>query len=502
MRAPSLRLRREGGFALPLALGVMVVTGAMVVSVIEYSSSSGRTANLGKAGISAEAFAEAGLANAFAVLNYDQNNPASATLLGCNAAGTSCTPVVSTYQGGTASWYGVLSASTWTITSTGQVVNPTGASAVKKTLRATVPLVTGPGTPNASVWNYVYSTRAPGAGCEVDVTGTNVVIDIPLYVTGDLCLSGTNVTIDERGEAQSPAPQPIDMRVGGKLVYTGTNATVGLSSDYITSAGVAGGCTTSINGSTQTCARPPFNWYVTTVETFEAITAPTVDYAAWFAANDTINSTSTTAGQDGDCDVRSGTPPTLNPDTLLDADAGTVTLTTGSAYTCKKTADGTPGGVVVAELSWDGSSILTVKGAVVVDGNVTFNDSNATYQGAATIYANGAFTMSGTNTKMCANPTCDFTSWNPNTEMLIMVATSVSMSGTNSKWQGGLFCNPTSTASLSGTNVEIQGPVICGGFAFGTNTSFKPLPSITQLPIGAPVEPNVSVTPGPPVYGG
>ncbi len=104
---------------------------------------------------------------------------------------------------------------------------------------------------------------------------------------------------------------------------------------------------------------------------------------------------------------------------------------------------------------------------------------------------------------MCANATCDFTTWNPNSgdadhgrhrdldERL-----------ERNKWQGGLFCNPTATANFAGTNVEIQGPVICGRFAFGSNTAFKPLPAITQLPIGAPVEPNVSVSPGPPVYGG
>lgn len=497
------RIREERAFALPLALLTMVIMSMTVVSVIEFSSSSGRTASLARSSFSAEALAEAGLANAFAVLNNPDNNPTEPTLLGCDAAGTSCTPLVTPYEGGTASWYGSLNAgtSTWAIISTGEVANPTGGVAVKKTLKATVPLVIGGGAPNASVWNYVYSTRAPGSGCEVNVSGTNVVIDIPLYVKGDLCLSGTNVAIDERGEGQTPAPQPIDLRVGGKLVYTGTNATVGNSADYITSAGVLGGCATSLTAATHTCALPGDKYYVTTTETFEEIVEPEADYAEWFAKNDTINSTSTVAGQDGDCDVRSGSPPNINPDTLLDGDAGTVLLT-GAAYTCKKTVDGTPGGTVVAELSWDGSNVLTVKGATVVDGAVSMNDSTGTYSGSATIYANGAFSFSGTNTKMCANATCDFTTWNPNSEMLIMVATTVAMGGSNNKWQGGLFCNPTGTAAFTGTNVEIQGPVICGGFGFGSNVSFKPLPTLTQLPIGAPVDPNVHVSAGTPVYGG
>jgi hypothetical protein len=497
------RLRSERGLALPLALLVLATTGAMVVTVIDFSSSSGRTAQVGKARVSASTLAEAGIASALSVLNNSANNPTQTNLLGCNTNGTSCTPVVSTFTGGTATWSGWLDSSggtsRWRITSVGQVANPTGSSAIRVTLTAQVPLVQTTGTPNASVWNYAFSTRPPGSGCEVDINGSNVIIDIPLYVTGDLCLTGSNVEIDERGEGQNPAPQPIDMRVGGKLVFAGNNATVGKSSDYITSAAVVGGCSTTFNGSTQACTRPPFNWYVHTVEAFEEITAPVADYAGTFGAADTINST---AASGGDCNVRSGSPPNINPDALLDADAGTVNLTPGAAYTCRKTADGTPGGTVVSELSWNGSTTLTIKGAIVIDGNFTMNDSNATYQGSATIYANGTVTMNGSNSQMCANATCDFTSWNPNTEMMIVVGTSVTMNGSNTKFQGGIFCNPTSTADFTGSNVEIQGPIICGRFTFGSNTVFKPLPAITNLPVGAPVEPNVSVSPGTPVYGG
>ena len=65
--------RNESGFALPLALLVMVTTSAILVTAIKTTSSTGRTANIGKARVSAEALAEAGINNAMAVLANPSN---------------------------------------------------------------------------------------------------------------------------------------------------------------------------------------------------------------------------------------------------------------------------------------------------------------------------------------------------------------------------------------------------------------------------------------------
>ncbi len=225
------RLRCERALALPFALLVMAISGASIVTVVQFTSSSGRTATVAKGRVSAESLAEAGLANAFAVLNNPSNNPTTHDhLLGCDADGTSCTPVVSTYTGGTATWSGWLDStggsSKWRITSIGQVANPSaaGAPALKVTLLARVPLQTTTGPPNASVWNYAYSTKPPGAGCEVDVNGSTSSSTSPSTSPATSALSGSNAMIDERGEGQTPAVQPIDVRVGGKLVFTGSNA--------------------------------------------------------------------------------------------------------------------------------------------------------------------------------------------------------------------------------------------------------------------------------------
>ena len=60
--------RNESGFALPLALLVMVTTSAILVTAITTTSSTGRTANLGKTKVGAEALAEAALANGLSIL--------------------------------------------------------------------------------------------------------------------------------------------------------------------------------------------------------------------------------------------------------------------------------------------------------------------------------------------------------------------------------------------------------------------------------------------------
>jgi hypothetical protein len=492
--------RTERAYALPLTLAIMLASASLLVVVIETTSSSGRTATLLEARVSAESLAEAGLAQAFSILNFEDNNSTDATLLGCNAAGTSCTPLALTEAAGdegSGSFYGVLdqTASEWSITSTGEVPNPTGGAPTTVTLNATVPMVISYGDPNASAWNYLFSTRAPGSGCEVDVGGSNVVIDMPVYVRGDLCLSGSNVMIDERGEGQTPAPGPIDLRVGGKLVISGSNATVGVPSDYLTSAGIAQGCTSSINGTPHTCTTAD-KYYVTTSTAFEEIEAPVHDTAAWFNHANTINSTAVAGG---DCTVRSGTPPNINPDALLDADAGTIDLTTG-AYTCQKWVNGAK----VAELSWNGSTTLTLQGVIVVDGALRTTDTLATYVGSAAIYVNGSFSLNSSNAKLCATPSCTFTSWDPNTEMLVIVANSMALNGSNNVYQGGLFCPTTGSINLGGSNNILHGPIICGGFNFinSSNTEFKPMPPITQLPLGVPLDYNVHVAPGTPVYGG
>ena len=80
-----------------------------------------------------------------------------------------------------------------------------------------------------------------------------------MYVRGDLCFVSNNAVIDERGEGQTPAPQPIDVRVGGKAVFSANGTSIGVSSDRITTAAIAGGCTTDINTAGTNCNSAAWN---------------------------------------------------------------------------------------------------------------------------------------------------------------------------------------------------------------------------------------------------
>ena len=123
--------RNESGFALPLALLVMVTTSAILVTAIKTTSSSGRTANLGKTAVSAEALAEAALANGVSILAKPGQNTNTQALF----PSTEATATVYTMENGTGKLWGVYNTVTnvWTLYGKGSLPNPTGGAPVTKT---------------------------------------------------------------------------------------------------------------------------------------------------------------------------------------------------------------------------------------------------------------------------------------------------------------------------------------------------------------------------------
>ncbi|MDX6442747.1 MAG: hypothetical protein QOE43_2476 [Gaiellaceae bacterium] len=498
------RLREEDGIALVMALGITVVLVIFVASMISYTSQNSRNANNSRSRLGAAALAESGIASAVSILNQAAT-VTTPTLLGCTASGQDsvlpCADIAIAGVGGTAYVHGLYTQSgangIWTISSYGSVRSPTGSANLTKLMTANV-IVTGGGQGNnISVWNYVYSTAPPGAGCEVDLSGTNVIVDVPLYVTGDLCLSGTNAKIIEN---TANGGQPVDVRVGGALTISGTNATVGTAAQKLTSGLVSGGC----GSPAHTCTAAD-RWYVNATDAPLTPTPPTPDFTNWYTA--------ASPGPNSDCGA--STPAPVLSSSVFDSDAAmngtspTFDITGAASYNCVTNT---------GSINWNKvTQVLTVSGTIFFDGNIISSSTGAIYHGLGTIYVNGTFGLSGVNASFRAGcpaspaaPTaqCPFgdtgSGWNPSKDMIIFAVkktgtTAVDFSGTNNEFQGGVICDPSSTMDMSGTNAKIEGPIICGKFKFFTNTKLMPLPTITSLPPGAPLPPNAAATISTPV---
>lgn len=511
------RLREENGVALIFAIGVMTVLAISTVSVITYTSSNQSHAGRSEAEQNALHLAEAGINNAVAVLGHDDSNALNAATLtepdanNCPDGGDCFEQF---YEGGRVLWRGDFaddaSGGYWTLYSWGVVPNDTpGAPDVVRYLKATVSIVPSPGQPrNATAWNYVIAWKTSNATtCDMTLTNT-AHVDAPLYVEGNLCLRNSSKVY------QPDDDDPVQLLVRGKLeVATGTNqnaSKVGDSSaaaDRIDRAEIGGGCTTSIANAAHTCdpASPTSDrvWATTLVNAMPtAIERPTSDFEGWYEdAN---------PGPLHACNPAS-TAPLFDNDTTLNlatnGSAGTVDLTPASSYTCigKDTY-----GTTVGEISWNATSrMLTLSGALYIDGSVTVDDNVLiTYQGHATLYLTGVFRMSLGNTRLCAAWTgsdCDFTSWDPNDDMLIVVAhgndgsgNSVVFSG-GVQFQGGLFAEK---AIDLGQSSRSEGPMIAETVKLSNTVQIKPLPFVETLPLGAPGNPNTHATPQKPQYSG
>ncbi|MDX6398328.1 MAG: large repetitive protein, partial [Gaiellaceae bacterium] len=175
------RLRSERGLALPLTVLVMATTGALVATAIQFSSSSGRTAQVAKARVSAQSLAEAGIAHAFAVLN-NAVDPKTATLLPTNP------PTVVSLGGGTATYSGVYDGTNyrWTITSIGAIANPTGGPAITRTLTRTAQVQGLNAGATIGAWSRMYHDNTTTC-----MTITDVTIPMPVASRGDICLVGS-----------------------------------------------------------------------------------------------------------------------------------------------------------------------------------------------------------------------------------------------------------------------------------------------------------------------
>jgi hypothetical protein len=158
------------------------------------------------------------------------------------------------------------------------------------------------------------------------------------------------------------------------------------------------------------------------------------------------------------------------------------------------------------EISWNATTKnLTVTGTVFIDGSAKIsNGALNTYNGQATLYLSGTFWANGSLCGAISGSTCNFAGWNPNTEMLTIVANgsggqvnpgdSIQVAN-NFAIQGGLY--GTNNVEL-GNNVSVDGPIVGSQIVLSNNLSTNAFPTITTVPVGMPSNPAVYAQPNPP----
>jgi TolB protein len=153
-RRAAGQLHDERGVALLTAVIILALLAVIAGMVVYFSSSSARTASSAAKRSDAAALAEAGLANAMAILSNASTNRTNPSLL----PGTTVN-----YETGTAYYAGAFDAtnSVWTLTLKGTAANPTGAAPIVKTASAkvwtseivyTTTRTNGDGTTDREIW--------------------------------------------------------------------------------------------------------------------------------------------------------------------------------------------------------------------------------------------------------------------------------------------------------------------------------------------------------------
>jgi hypothetical protein len=491
-----------------MAVGILGVLSVSGTTLIYYSSTNARSVSYSTANASAYDLAESGINEMMSILSKPDNNALNKYLLGEQSNG-SVTHTTHTYDGGTVEWYGTLTqsvagASTWNLTSIGRVRNPTGASAsqVTRTLTAKVPVVPTYTQPlNNPSWNFIYS-RGTGQTCDMTIQNS-VLVQSPLYVAGNLCLTNT--------AAITAGP----LIVQGSLTMSQTANYAGTSGTPLNQLGVRNGCKWKSNSLHNPCQQGAGasgfdNVYATTITNNPATTAaPTVDWDAWY-----LNAN---PGPYYGCLTSSGTPPTF------DTDQGSSTapniakrnnsittvqdLTPGTSYTCKGSA---------GELSWNATTkVLTANGTIFIDGSAQIqNGAVNTYTGSATIYISGTLLIK--NSKLCqavSSGSCTTTGWDPAQRMLVFVVNGVAGSTSpmnqvstgdsvqlvSANAQGALYA--TGNIEL-GTTSNFDGPLDGANVMLGQSTSSS-FPGLSFVPAGMPGNPEVYAQPqAPQLYAG
>ena len=458
----------EEGFALVLALACIVVFGVMTGAVAIYATANLQSSGNSRGAQTALALAEAGLNMAYSTLEQS-TTPGAQTAM-------SSTPVPDIAMvGGTTTYDGTLSGTTWTLTGIGKVRGASG-STITRVAHGKASIGTGSiGGPSNAAWKYIYADD-PNTCASLS---NNTSINVPLYVRGSLCLNNSAI-ID------GPA-----LQVGGTVTLNGTQTRIGGVGSPMAEVHIGRGC--SLTGIVfDTPCTPADRVYGNSVDANVApLSKPPVDLASWYR--------NAMPGPMHGCTTGSF-PGGFDTNGVLDESRATVDLAPRTAYDCR-VYDGS--GNLVGQLTWTPGApgTLTVAGTIFFDGNISFSQlSQVNYQGRATIYASGTISVAN-QTAVCPVTGCN-SSWDPGTNLLAFVAGSLRNEaigfavGNNSTFEGAVYCVNDYSA---GNNTTMWGPVVARQISI-SNSSLNDFPPIWNLMPGMPSSyqtvTTVSIVPG------
>jgi Tfp pilus assembly protein PilX len=376
----------EQGVALVLAIMTMVVLSGLTTAVLAATAVNHRNAGNAAAEDKAFMLAEHGLALSEGLLYTAPTSAGNALAQGQSAS----------QDGGTVSYGGTYCDSTttpacgtpqWTLRGTGTY------NGVSRTVSAvaTVPPPTTVTTSSSdwSVWSYIYVANPNTSQCTSVSNG--VSISVPMYVNGNLCLTGGSHYYGS------------DLEVNGNLTVD-QGATVGKSNQPVAkmnalSCSQQGGAACDGSHGNIWVAAPGVGHNVP-IETM-----PSVDFVHEYATD--VHS----------CGAGSSGIPTnfFDNDATPNNSNGTINLfPSGHAYDCKNGSN---------ELKWDGSSSLTVKGVFFFDGSINMNSGglHVQYTGSqGGLVITGTFQISN-GVNFCAVQACKDT-WDPSTNVVTLEA--------------------------------------------------------------------------------
>jgi hypothetical protein len=474
----------------------------------------------------------------------------------------------STIDGGSVNYCGTLvrKDALWYVTAIGSARNPNAAGgSVTRTLEAVVtvtPTLTQP--LNNPVWDYLYAGHT-GSTCD-QTLNNNISGSSRMYIAGNLCLS-PNVNLAQsqvivRGDldvsnnaavgANTNMSTRVETYVGGNCRYSvGSWAACSGDQDarHIYSK-LSDGTTVGVNHTAPVVAPPAADfagWYENAIPgpsqtcTSSSGTPPTFDTNYPNRDNSVTSAVDLTPSSSYVCRVGPGANTTLSgaitaTQTTLTVASATgfptssftiriddeyMTVTAGFGTTTWTVVRGINGSTAAShvnaqtvewktpasgEIAWNATTkTLTVSGTIYIDGSARVtNGAVNSYNGYGTLYLSGTFRATGTLCAAVSGSTCNFASWSPDADLLMIVANgnggqvnpgdSIQIDN-NYSYQGGLY---GTNAVEFGNNVSVDGPIVGSQILLSNNLTTNAFPNISVVPVGMPSNQNVYAQPNPP----